>query len=74
MIGYKYITEQEAINSLMKCNIYYCIPKSPEDITQNWVSYKKDKSGFWYIIYDESLLSILGQPIEFEITDNEATN
>jgi hypothetical protein len=26
---------------------------------------------FWYIIYDESLLPILGNPTEFEVTQEE---
>lgn len=67
--GYKYTTETEAINAQQACNAYYGIPKSPEDVTQNWCGYNYDISGFWYIVYDESLLSILGEPIEIQITD-----
>jgi len=68
--GYKYTTEIEAIDAQKACNAYYGIPKSPEDVTQNWCGYNYDISGFWYIVYDESLLPILGEPIEIEITEN----
>ena len=67
--GYKYSTENQAINAQKACNTYYGIPKSPDDITQNWCSYNYDIIGFWYIVYDESLLPILGEPIEFLISD-----
>jgi hypothetical protein len=70
MQGYKYNTETEAIASQSACDTYYGIPKSPDDITQNWVDYnfaELNESQFWYITFDESLLPILGEPIEFEV-------
>jgi hypothetical protein len=63
---YKYITEQEAIDARKQCADYYGLPKSPEDVTQFWVDYQEG-DGFFYIIFDESILPILGEPIEFEI-------
>ena len=75
MKGYKFNTEQEAINAQKSCNAYYGIPKSETDVTQNWCSYEYSQlDAFWYIVYHESLQPILGEPIEFEITENEATN
>lgn len=68
--GYKYLTEQEAINAREKCDAFYGIPVTHDDITQNWVEYQfagLNIPEFWYIIYDDSLLSILGQPVEFEV-------
>jgi hypothetical protein len=68
--GYKYLTEQEAQNAQALCNNYYGIPASPEDITQNWVSYNfanLNDPQFYYITFDESLLPVLGQPTEFEV-------
>jgi hypothetical protein len=56
--GYKYDTEQEAIDAREACDAYYGIPVSPEDVTQNWVDYQfaeYDDPHFWYIIYDNSL-------------------
>ena len=70
MLGYKYNTEQEAINAQKSCNTYYGIPKSENNITQNWCSYSYSDV-FWYIIYDESLKLILGTPIEITITNEE---
>jgi hypothetical protein len=69
--GYKYTTEIEAKAAQKACNAYYGIPKTPEDITKNWVEYQKadlNKPIFWYITYDESLQVVLGEPTEFEVT------
>jgi hypothetical protein len=68
--GYQYITEQEAINARELCDSYYGIPVAPDDVTQNWVDYQfaeLNTPQFWYIIYDGSLLPILGQPTDFEV-------
>lgn len=68
--GYQYTTEQEAIDARELCVTYYGIPVSPEDVTQNWVEYRYAELNtpqFWYIVYDESLLPVLGEPIEFEV-------
>lgn len=73
MLGYKYNTESEAITAQKSCNAYYGIPKSEKDVTQNWCSYEFSET-FWYIAYHESLQPILGNPIEFKITQDEATN
>lgn len=70
--GYKYDTEQEAIDAREACDAYYGIPVSPDDVTQNWVDYQfaeYDDPQFWYIKYDNSLLPILGEPIEFEVIE-----
>lgn len=68
--GYQYITEQEAINAQALCNSYYGIPVSPDDITQNWVNYNfanLNNPTFYYIVFDDSLLPVLGQPTDFEV-------
>jgi len=68
--GYKYTTESEAQAAQKACNDYYGIPVSPDDVTQNWVEYQLaqlNKPQFWYIVYDESLQVVLGNPIYFEI-------
>jgi hypothetical protein len=68
--GYQYTTEQDAINAREACDAYYNIPVTPDDVTQNWVDYQfaeLNEPPFWYIIFDESLMPILGQPIEFEV-------
>jgi hypothetical protein len=72
--GYQYTTEQEAINAREACDAYYGIPISPEDVTQNWVDYQfaeLNTPHFWYITYNESLLPILGIPIDLEIVTPE---
>lgn len=70
MIGYKYNTEEEAINAREACDTYYGIPVSPDDVTQNWVDYQAASLNipiFWYIQHDDSLNVVLGEPIEFEV-------
>jgi hypothetical protein len=69
--GYKYTTEQEAIDAREACDSYYGIPVSPNDITQNWVEYQTaelDTPIFYYIRFDESLKVVLGNPTDFEVT------
>ena len=70
MLGYQYFTEQEAIDARKECADYYGLPKSPEDETIYWVDYNTaqlDTPIFWYIIFDESIRAILGEPTNFEI-------
>lgn len=70
ILGYKYNTEQEAINARESCDAYYGIPVSPDDITQNWVEYQIAELNipkFYYIIYDESLRVVLGEPQTLDI-------
>jgi hypothetical protein len=72
MQGYIFTTETQAITARQQCDAYYGIPKSPTDVTQHWIDYRyAELDGFWYITYDESLLPILGEPTEFEVTQNE---
>jgi hypothetical protein len=70
VLGYKYDTEQEAINAREACDAYYGIPVSPNDVTQNWVEYQKtdlNNPNFWYIIYNDSLNVVLGTPETFDV-------
>lgn len=69
--GYKYTNEQDAITAREQVDTYYGIPVSPDDVTQNWVDYNTaefDTPVFWYIIFDESLEVVLGNPETFEVT------
>ena len=71
IIGYKYTIEQEAIDAREACDIYYGIPVSPDDVTQNWTEYNTadlDSPVFWYIKFDESLEVVLGEPETFQVT------
>ena len=68
--GYQYFSEQEAINARELCDTYYGIPVSPDDVTQNWVDYRfaeLNTPQFWYIVYDASLLPVLGTATTFEV-------
>lgn len=68
--GYKYEIESEAMQARKDCADYYGLPKSPEDVTKYWVDYsfaELNDPKFWYIVYDESILIVLGEPIEFEV-------
>lgn len=71
VLGYKYTTEQNAINAREACDTYYGIPVSPDDVTQNWVEYQTaslDNPIFWYITHDDSLDVVLGTSIDFDVT------
>ena len=79
--GYQYFIEQQAENAVSDCDKYYGIPVSPDDVTQHWVEYSEaslNQPVFWYMIFDESLLPILGEPTEFEVIQpnpfEDATN
>jgi hypothetical protein len=70
--GYKYTTETEATAGRESVDAYYGIPVSPDDVTQNWIDYQfaeLNEPQFWYIIFDESLKAILGEPQEFEVIE-----
>lgn len=72
--GYKYTTEQEAMAARKACADYYGLPKTPEDTTLYWVDYQEaslDTPIFWYIVYDESIETILGTPTLFEVIMEE---
>jgi hypothetical protein len=67
--GYKYQTETEAIAARQNAATYMGLPV-PNGETLYWVNYnfaELNEPQFWYITYDESLLSILGEPTEFEV-------
>lgn len=69
--GYKYTNEQDAIDARKACADYYGIPVAPEDVTQYWVDYNTatlDNPIFYYIIFDESLRVVLGEPSTFDVT------
>lgn len=72
--GYKYTNEQEAIDARKQCADYYGLPVTPDDVTKYWVDYETaelDTPIFWYIVFDESIRVILGEPTQFEVTTEE---
>jgi len=72
IIGYKYTNEADAIQARKECAEHYGLPVEPNDTTKYWVDYSKaslDVPVFWYINFDESVRSILGNPIKFEVDE-----
>lgn len=68
MLGYTYTTEQEAITARSLCNAYYGFPK--QDVAENWVGYHySELDEFYYILALEGVQEVLGEPIEFTITE-----
>ena len=68
--GYKYTNEQEAIDARKQCADYYGLPVAPDDVTQYWVNYETANYNspiFWYIIFDESIRELLGEPTIFDV-------
>jgi len=71
MVGYKYNTEQEAIDAVALCNEYYGIPVSEDSVTQTFTDYFYNESIGYYIIYSEELQQVLGNPQEIIIILNK---
>jgi len=68
MTGYKYTTEQEAIDARAQAASYMGLP-NPQGDTLYWVNYSySELDGFYYIQHVENLEQVLGEPMEFEIT------
>lgn len=68
MQGYTYTTESEAQEARAAAATYKGLP-IPGGTTLYWVDYNfSNLDGFYYIIYDEGLEWVLGQPSEFEVT------
>lgn len=70
--GYKFETEEQALTACNLCSEYYNIPNgNPDEITDKWVNYQSaemDDPKFYYIIWNDTLTEVLGNPIEFEVT------
>lgn len=68
MLGYKYTTEQQAIDARQLCATHKGLP-NPQRDTLYWVNYNHSEiDGFYYIQYIEGLELVLGTPIELTIT------
>lgn len=68
VIGYKYNSEADAISAQEQIDNHFNLPYLD---TLHWKPYYKtsdDNPEFWYIIYSEDVLDILGQPETFEVT------
>jgi hypothetical protein len=66
--GYKYIDEAAAQAAVDLCNEHYGIVAEEGKVTENYVSYVYDAKGFYYIRANDSLIEVLGESYEFEIT------
>lgn len=74
IIGYYLNPESQAITAKEDLRVYYEIPVDGESETRQWVDYsasytEEGEVDFYYIIWDESLNVILGEPIELEINN-----
>jgi hypothetical protein len=71
MIGYKYTTEQEALNDQETLRIHYLGEHKEGVITTQWVSVETgtfEGESFWYILGD---FEVIGTPITFDIDVEE---
>tara|TARA_R110000744_G_scaffold115359_1_gene215886 strand:- start:710 stop:988 length:279 start_codon:yes stop_codon:yes gene_type:complete len=85
--GYKYTTEEKAKAAVKACNDYYLSNTKKGDTTKNWVRYQKElnkssfipsfvynlinKKFFFYIIHNNSLNVVLGDPTEIKIVSED---
>ena len=71
MQGYKYNTEQEAIDARQQAADYMGLPVEGGE-TLYWVNYSySDIDEFWYIRHVEGLEAVLGEPSDLTITPHE---
>jgi len=69
-LGYTYQTEQEAQQARQQAADYYGLPVTPESTTIYFVNYNYSEiDGFYYIVWVEGCTEVLGEPINFEITE-----
>jgi hypothetical protein len=68
MIGYKYTTEQEALNAQETLRVHYLGEPQEGRITTQWVNVETgtfENESFWYIVGD--FTEVLGTPTTFNI-------
>ena len=71
MTGYTYTNEQEAIDARAQAASYMGLP-NPQGDTLYWVNYEySELDSFYYIIYVEGLEVVLGEQVDFEVTQQE---
>jgi hypothetical protein len=70
MLGYLYDTEILAQAAVAEVNAYYGIPVSPDAVTQTYTDFIawNDK---WAILFDDSLVAVLGDAVELPIIEDE---
>jgi hypothetical protein len=74
MLIYKFETEQDAINAKQSCDSYYGYPKEG-CVTSSWVDYSYyETDNIYYIVFNDTLTPILGEPIEYEILPAQPEN
>lgn len=74
ILGYKYDTLEDVENACTSCDVYYGIPKSPNDETQHYTNYhyaELNEPKFWYIYAYEGLFAVLGSPTQFDVNIEE---
>jgi hypothetical protein len=67
MLGYKYTTEQEALNAKETLRIHYLGEPKDGAVTTQWVNVETgtfEGESFWYILGD---FEVIGTPITFDI-------
>lgn len=70
MKGYKFTTEESAINAITSINSALGIPKEINSTTQTWTNYNLaefNSPQFYYIRHDAVVEKIIGSPEEFNV-------
>ena len=71
MTGYTYTNEQDAIDARSQAATYMGLP-NPQGDTLYWVNYEySELDSFYYIIHVEGLEVVLGEHVDFEVTQQE---
>ena len=63
--GYKFMTEQDAKNAVALAQE---AKNLPNDAVEYWVNYQySELDDFYFIIYDDGIQNVLGEPVQFEV-------
>jgi len=75
VLGYKFETEELAKLARQQAADHHGLPVTPNSITLYFVNYNfSELDNFYYIIWVEGCTEVLGEPIEFEITQHDINN
>jgi len=66
--GYKFDSVEEATNAIIALNTHFGIPVSDDAVTRTVTTVIEDGT-FLYIRADDSFVSVLGEPVEIEISE-----
>lgn len=73
MKGYKYDTKEDAIGCRSMCASFKGLPLSSDSITRYWIDFNySELDGFYYMLYEDGMEVLLGEPVIIVLTNQES--